>query len=390
MRTALLAVMASATFVASAASAQEMGGLEIRFCPSSQVRTFPLESRRGVQSLLLQNAVIINHRASSTEITDITLELLRDASPVDTRRIVGADLALAAASGPRIQKSGMLRLLAFQFCGSALIADGVLLAGPTLEPGQALLLSQQPFAFRGTRDTLRLRVHARFDSHDSEVVATLPIQSGFGKTGFRFPLRGVWLAAVGPTLHTAHRWALPEEFAYDIARLGQGDLSHKDAGLRFADYYAYGAPVLAAAAGVVTAAVNDEPENAAVLRRPDETDEAYGARLQEMQAGLLSKGTRAVAGNHVVIDHGGGEYSLYAHLQPGTVRVRVGDRIAAGARLGRLGSSGNSTEPHLHFQVCDTPDPLVCAGIPVQFQGVTLPFADYPRPLQSGDVVIAR
>ena len=91
-----------------------------------------------------------------------------------------------------------------------------------------------------------------------------------------------------------------------------------------------------------------------------------------------------------MIDHGNGEYSLYAHMQPGSVHVQVGDRIAAGAELGKLGSSGNSTEPHLHFQVCDAPTPMACAGIPLQFQNVTLPFADYPRPLQSGDVVVAK
>ena len=67
-----------------------------------------------------------------------------------------------------------------------------------------------------------------------------------------------------------------------------------------------------------------------------------------------------------------------------------GDSVSSGQALGRLGSSGNSTEPHLHFQVCDRPEPLACAGIPVSFEGISLPYADYPRPLQSGDIVVAR
>jgi murein DD-endopeptidase MepM/ murein hydrolase activator NlpD len=270
-----------------------------------------------------------------------------------------------------------------------LVPDGIELGGTTLASNQASLILQQPFAFKGKRDALRVRVHARIDSREVEVAATIPIQSAFSKTQFRFPLRGVWFAGVGPTMHTGHRWALPEEFGYDIARLGQGGLSYRGTGARFADYFAYGAEVLAAGEGVVAAAVNDQQENAAALRRPGETAEAYGARVQEIQAGLLAKGAKGVAGNYVVIDHGNGEYSLYAHLQPGSVSVRVGERLAAGARLGKLGSSGNSTEPHLHFQVCDSADPLMCAGIPVQLQNVALPFADYPRPLQSGDVVIA-
>lgn len=183
---------------------------------------------------------------------------------------------------------------------------------------------------------------------------------------------------MGSTFHTAHRWALPEEFAYDIERLGDGGLSHHGSGSRFDEYYAYGAPVLAAADGIVTAAVNDQLENSALLRHPDETDDGYNARLQDNQGALLAKGPSGLAGNYVIIDHGNREYSLYAHLQPGSVRVRAGERITAGAQIGKLGSSGSSTEPHLHFQVCDAPDPLSCAGIPVEFQNVTLPLADYP------------
>jgi len=55
---------------------------------------------------------------------------------------------------------------------------------------------------------------------------------------------------------------------------------------------------------------------------------------------------------------------IYAHLKAGSVAVKVGDVVEAGQVLGKLGSSGNSTEPHLHFQVCDRPEPLQCAGIP--------------------------
>jgi murein DD-endopeptidase MepM/ murein hydrolase activator NlpD len=104
---------------------------------------------------------------------------------------------------------------------------------------------------------------------------------------------------------------------------------------------------------------------------------------------LLRKSADAAAGDYVIINHGGGEYSLYAHLQPGSVRVKPGETVKAGQPIAKLGSSGNSTEPHLHFQVCDAPAALDCSGIPVNFQGLELPYADYPRVLQSGDVVIA-
>jgi murein DD-endopeptidase MepM/ murein hydrolase activator NlpD len=81
---------------------------------------------------------------------------------------------------------------------------------------------------------------------------------------------------------------------------------------------------------------------------------------------------------------------FYAHLQPGSVRVHVGDQVKASDVIGKLGSSGNSTEPHLHFHVCDAPDVLLCAGIPVNFSNITIQWADVPRPIQSGDIIIAK
>ena len=338
----------------------------------------------------MQNAALINRGTSPVELTAVDLELLQDGRVIDTRQLGGADLTRAGASGAALQQSGMMKMFAFQFCGTALVGEGTTLAGPTLAPQQAMLLAQQPFAYRGKRDTLRLRAHGHRDGHEFEASATLPVSATFAKTAFRFPLQGVWFAAVGPTMHTGHRWALPEEFGYDIARFGDGNSSHRGTGQRFQDYYAYGATVRAAADGVVLATANDQAENTALLRRPAESAEAYGARMQELQGALLSKGAAAIAGNFVILDHGGSEYSLYAHLVPGSVRVKVGEHVAGGAPIGMLGSSGNSTEPHLHFQVCDAPDPLGCAGIPVEFQDVALPYADFPRPLQSGDVVVAK
>jgi murein DD-endopeptidase MepM/ murein hydrolase activator NlpD len=385
-----VAAFFAACLTISGVSTRASAEIELRFCPSAQVRTFPLESQRDVQSLLLQNVAIINAAQAAAEVTAVELELRREGTVIDTRRLSPADIARAAASGAALQKSGMLRALAFQFCGSDLIDAGTTLGGATLAHGQALLISQQPFAYRGKRDELRVRAHVRVNGQDEETAATLPIVSGVAKSAFHFPLEGVWFAAVGPTMHTGHRWALPEEFAYDIAKLGQGGLSHRASRTRFTDYFAYGATVLAAADGVVVTAMDDQQENSAMLRGPKESEAAYGERVQKMQADLLTRGARGIAGNYVVIDHGSGEYSVYAHLQPGSVRVKAGNRVTRGAPLGKLGSSGNSTEPHLHFQVCDSPDALSCAGIPVDFQNVTLPYADYPRPLQSGDILLAK
>lgn len=68
----------------------------------------------------------------------------------------------------------------------------------------------------------------------------------------------------------------------------------------------------------------------------------------------------------------------------------MGQKVKAGQGLGAIASSGLSTEPHLHFHVCDAAGALNCAGIPVRFDNVELGFNDRPRQLQSGDMILAR
>jgi hypothetical protein len=369
------------------AHAEGVQGLEVRFCPAAQVRTYPLESRRDIQGLVLQNTAVVNRGSAPVEVGEVDLALMDQGAAVDERHIAGDELKRFAANAQKLQASGMMSLVGFQFCHDRLIEKGVTLAGPTLKPGEGMLFTYQAFAFRGPRDAVRVTV--RDAAGAVRVQATLPINEAMSKTAFIWPLKGAWFAGVGPTMHTGHRWGLPEEFAFDIAKIGDGDITYRGDGTKFSDYYAYGADVLAAADGTVIAAVNDTPEDPSTLKQPGESDEAYGARLQQSQGALIMKGEAALAGDYVMIDHGDGEYSLYAHMQPGSVRVKPGDRVKTGQPIGRLGSSGNSTEPHLHFQVCDAPQPLSCAGIPISFTNVRLPWADYPRPPQSGDLVVA-
>jgi murein DD-endopeptidase MepM/ murein hydrolase activator NlpD len=372
------------------AAAARPKSVEIRFCPASAVRTYPLESRRDLQSLLLQNVAVINQGSAPFKIDDIDIELLQVNRVVESRKLDREPMQRIADRGAKLQAAGILEQVAFQFCGTDLIGSDIKLAGPILDRNRGLLIVEQVFAFRGARDTLRVRVHGNVDGHAAEFTGSIPIKSEFAQNKYIFPLRGVWYAGYGASFHTGHRWAVPEEFALDIAKVGESGLSHKGDGTRFDDYYAYGADVLAAADGRVTSVANDQQEDPLAMQRPNETQEAYFARLQKEQGERLAKGLTAITGNYVMIDHGKNEYSLYAHLQPGSVGIRVGDQVKAGDVIGKLGSSGNSTEPHLHFHVCDKPDPLMCAGIPVNFSNITIQWADLPRPIQSGDVVIAK
>jgi murein DD-endopeptidase MepM/ murein hydrolase activator NlpD len=84
------------------------------------------------------------------------------------------------------------------------------------------------------------------------------------------------------------------------------------------------------------------------------------------------KGPGDYLGNHVVVQIGRRVWAVYAHLQPGSIPVRVGERVTTGQRLGLLGNSGNSTQAHLHFQLSDGPDYLTSTSLPFVFDHYTL------------------
>jgi murein DD-endopeptidase MepM/ murein hydrolase activator NlpD len=361
---------------------------EIRFYPQKQVWTYQLDAGRNLHSAVLQNVAVINPGDAALKVELVRFELVRENDVVFSRTLYANDLAVAAAGGNALWKSGALDLLKFQFSPRQLFGETTALsATTTLAPGEGLHLSAQVFAFSGRPELVKVTVD--FDGEAKDAIAMLPLRYDVAPGSYRFPLRGRWVAGAGSTLHSHHRWAVPEEFAYDFVRYGASGGTYSGQGGKPTDYYAYGEPVSAAADGEVVSVVNDLPDNIESLRRADESLTQYQQRLLQGQAALLAQGTQALAGNHVMLRHADGIYSLYAHLKPSSVVVAKGDRVKADSKLGAVGTSGNSTEPHLHFHLCDAPDPLQCAGMPVAFDDIEIPFSERPRQIQSGDLIEA-
>jgi murein DD-endopeptidase MepM/ murein hydrolase activator NlpD len=356
------------------------------------VRPYPLDSLRGVQGLLLQNVAIINRGQLPIALDRVAIQLRAGSAVIDERRFGPDQIASAAKSGSGAKAQGLMELAAFQFCDGQLLAGAAVGNSGTLQPGEALLLMQNVFAYKGTRSDVNIEVVGRAGAAAVGASTVIPIDSTSSKTEFRWPLSGkrTWLVGSGASFHTTHRWAVPEEFALDIIAVDGSGSTYRGRGTKNGDFFAYGADVVAAADGIVVQTISGVPDASPMLRGLTESMEAYYGRIGEQQAANMSKGEQGISGNAVVIDHGNGEYSIYAHLAPGSIAVRKGDQVAAGQRIGKLGSSGNSTEPHLHFQVCDRPSTLSCAAIPPTFGGTTVLNADGPRPIQSGDLVKAR
>lgn len=146
---------------------------------------------------------------------------------------------------------------------------------------------------------------------------------------------------------------VPERFAIDFIRIDAQGRAVVGDPQDLANWHFYGAEIIAAAGGKVVEVVNN---------LPDQVPGEVPANLPPTDAG----------GNYVIIDIGGGRYAFYAHMIPGSVAVSVGDVVQTGQLLGHLGNSGNSTTPHLHFQVMDRPSPLDADSLPFVFDRMTL------------------
>jgi murein DD-endopeptidase MepM/ murein hydrolase activator NlpD len=371
--------------IGALAPAAHAADLQITFCPEQVARPYPLDSLRGAQGLLLQNVAIANTGITPVTLHSIEIELLKAGAVVDRRTLDTAALTAAAKSGKGVKDAGMMELYGFQFCDGKLLQGHGLAAGNALAPGEALLVMQQVFAWKGTRD--QLRVTAISEGKASPATAILRIDPATSRTVFHWPLTGAPWTISGASFHGTHRWGIPEEFALDIVKVGADGRTYRNTGARNEDFHAYGADVVAAAEGTVAANITGAEELPPLLRKAGESMQDYYGRISAQQVKNMAAGEVGAVGDSVILDHGQSEYSVYAHLQPGSITVKPGDRVKAGQVIGRLGTSGNSTEPHLHFQVCDRPSALSCASVIPTFDTIEIFNADGPRPLQTGDVV---
>jgi hypothetical protein len=119
-------------------------------------------------------------------------------------------------------------------------------------------------------------------------------------------------------------------------------------------YYAYGKPVLAVADATVVVAKDGLPDNVPGHNTPEHEGFHPAVALMMDNHG----------GNTIVLDLRSGQFANYFHLQPGSLRVKAGDRVRRGQVLALIGNSGDAREPHLHFEITDSPKLLAGEGLP--------------------------
>ncbi|MGO4516677.1 M23 family metallopeptidase [Terriglobus sp. 2YAB30_2] len=150
---------------------------------------------------------------------------------------------------------------------------------------------------------------------------------------------------------------IDERYAIDWQRVQNGATSSGDPTNKNS-YFSYGKPVLAVADARVIATRDGLPENIP----------GHGNAFHPAIPITLD----TIPGNFITLDLGHGQYAYYFHLQPGSIRVKVGEHVRRGQVLAHIGASGDAREPHLHFEVTTSPKPLTGEGIPYVIERYTL------------------
>ncbi|MBX9401638.1 M23 family metallopeptidase [Lysobacter sp. BMK333-48F3] len=254
------------------------------------------------------------------------------------------DAPLVSLSGERLKGKLML------------VGGGELDEAPTLGPGRlAVAFLCLAFDDRSPPGKLTHRVLLDDAAADGPIVDMKPGELKI----LAAPLSGSdWAAVSGLSVGAHHRSGLivagglgqiSRRYAIDWKRRKDGAFFSGDP-RDVRSYHAYGADVRAVADATVVQVRNDLPDN--IPRTPAGFETAVPVTME------------TVAGNSVVLDLGRGQFAYYAHLKPGSVRVKTGDRVRLGEAIAAVGNSGDAREPHLHFQVTDGPGILASEGLP--------------------------
>lgn len=187
------------------------------------------------------------------------------------------------------------------------------------------------------------------------------------------PMAGRWSALNGPAAK------VPSHGTHDLGQTYAIDLLYEPSGLsaerkrpfhmlwpvvrRPHAYPSFGQPILAPSSGEVVAVLDGRRDHLTRLSFP-------GILYLTLEGAARSMGpVTALLGNHVVMKldvesaSDGPVYAAFAHLRRGSLKVGVGDRVTGGRQLGECGNSGNSSDPHLHFQLMDGPDLATAKGV---------------------------
>ncbi len=371
------------TIVSSTAFSQspEAAPVTIRFAPDHPI----VEIRDG--NLFVNFDMLVRNLSESTlRISQIELSVYDSAHKLLLRKSINTD-----AFAPSIAVIGKQTLAP----GETL---DVFNPFPEFESSVPLANLEYSFCILGESDAQQQEKnrHRLPNDCDFRQRFTVVPRTYEDKTALILPLRGKILVWEGHDFYAHHQrvplsdarvqslgiTANSNSFASDFIYVDEEGREYHDDPRVLTNWNSYGRPIYSPGMGVVVAIANDIPENW--------FEDASATRIghPKLPPGKDPKDI----GNFVLLDHRNGEYSLLVHMKAGSVTVKPGDRVLQGQVLGRIGFSGDSIFPHLHYSLMDGPEVFKAWGLPAYFSqfrrvlGATSMKVEH-GPVDSGDFV---
>lgn len=224
----------------------------------------------------------------------------------------------------------------------------------TFWPFGLRLIARQPAA----ANIDRMRVSVSFSGATPPLEGDIAVGTYTQRTDLIFPFRGNGIVTQGFAANGGHRNG-SGQFAIDAMALSENYAPQKTEAFAVnTDVVGFGHELVAPGAGVVVIARGDRPDQPV----PGESNEEF--HLPEFRGA-------GDPGNHVIIDHGNGEFSKIGHLMAGSLAVREGARVTQGQRIGALGNSGDSFAPHVHHQLQDGANWQSASALPCRYTNIS-------------------
>ncbi len=231
----------------------------------------------------------------------------------------------------------------------------------SLEPGQETGFRLEHFRTLVVKplDEMVFTVVYKQAAETKKISIEIPIIEYKNKKEYIFPLKGSWLVFGNWDDAYNHRTMHSQEFAMDLVQLNdnlQFEQTHEKPNEEFK---CYNEELLAIADGEVVDCFDGVPENPSAIKMISNEEK----REIIEKSGFVP----VISGNYAIIKHAPNEYSFYAHIKNGSLKMKKGDKVTQGQVIGKLGNSGNSSGPHLHFHLMDKPSILTGRGLPCHF-----------------------